>query len=104
VAGTGREEQSKVVGEEWEGRTEGEGGKIYSNTSLPETSISVYIVPKIFFGRLSPDPLGSLSAAPDSITAVPWVPWKGTLSSVIRRPLCCSEEEGLEISGRGGDE
>ena len=30
------------------------------------------IVPKIFGGRLSPDPLRSLSAAPDPITAVPW--------------------------------
>jgi hypothetical protein len=37
VVGTGREEQSKVFGEELEGRTGGALGTMYSNPSLPDT-------------------------------------------------------------------
>ena len=41
MTGTGREEQGKVFGEEWEGRIGGAGENMYSNPPLEETSFSV---------------------------------------------------------------
>ena len=55
---TGREEQSRVVWEEWGGRIGRADVIIYSKPSLPVTSFSVQNVPKHFCGRALPRPTG----------------------------------------------
>ena len=48
------------------------------------------------------DPLGGASSLSTDTLKPQWVPWKGKLSSAVRALFI--EEEGVEVSGRGGDE
>jgi hypothetical protein len=59
VAGTGREEQNKVVGDEWEGRTGGAGGINVLKPIIARGFIfSIKCIKICLAAGLRPDPLG----------------------------------------------